>query len=231
MFNIHNFRQGWDLMPTAIGLKTVIEELGETDTKKLSNLTGLSEPQVERCKVLISLPEEFRKLSLEKDPKARIPSNFWIEALPVVDIAKEVIPDLYKEQTRSGVLRRLVDKYRAKKIKSVIHFRRIVEASENTKGTSEGRSQFKRVLSDYITKTELETRAAFDGFVEDARRVRTALDACEAFLETLKKVRAEHITDDRKQLTAQLKVAKRYIERLISHLEEEDDPRVEEGES
>lgn len=45
----------------------------------LSKLTGLSEPQIERCKILIDLPERFQKLSLLPDPKERIPSNFWIE--------------------------------------------------------------------------------------------------------------------------------------------------------
>src|SRR5215470_2930049 len=53
MFNIHNFREAWELMPTALGLKIVIEELGESDTHALAKLTGLSETQVERCKKLL----------------------------------------------------------------------------------------------------------------------------------------------------------------------------------
>src|SRR5690242_5148426 len=65
MFNIHNLRQPWELMPTALGLQIVMRDLGETDTKKLSNLTGLSQPQVERCKILMDVAEEFRKMSLD----------------------------------------------------------------------------------------------------------------------------------------------------------------------
>ncbi|MBI1806101.1 MAG: ParB N-terminal domain-containing protein [Ignavibacteria bacterium] len=30
MFSIHNFREGWELMPTALSLKVVMEELGTT---------------------------------------------------------------------------------------------------------------------------------------------------------------------------------------------------------
>src|SRR5580692_10970514 len=48
MFAIHNFREAWELMPTALGLKIVMEELEEEDNKALSKLTGLSEPQIER---------------------------------------------------------------------------------------------------------------------------------------------------------------------------------------
>ena len=54
MFSIHNFREQWELMPTAISLQTVIDELKEDDNKKLSKLTGLSETQIERCKILLS---------------------------------------------------------------------------------------------------------------------------------------------------------------------------------
>ena len=43
MFSIHNFRQAWELMPTALSLKIVMHELGEEDDKTLSKLTGLSE--------------------------------------------------------------------------------------------------------------------------------------------------------------------------------------------
>jgi len=226
MFNIHNFRKAWELMPTAIALEAVIDELGEKDTKKLSNLTGLSEPQVERCKILFDVPEEFRKLSLDPNPIARIPSNFWIEAMPLVDLTKEVLPDIYRELSRRGLLRRLVEKYRAKKIKSVIHFRRIIEAYENTKENPGESRRFIRALTDYLSNVELETRAAFDGFVEDARKVRSALEACEQFLDSLKRTKVEHITERRDELAASLKDARRYIDRLLTALEGEDDPTL-----
>src|SRR5574341_622964 len=80
MFSIHNFREQWELMPTALGLRIVMEELEEHDNKVLCRLTGLSEPQIERCKILLEFPERFQNLSLDPDPKTRIPSNFWIEA-------------------------------------------------------------------------------------------------------------------------------------------------------
>src|SRR5713226_4172434 len=88
MFNIHNFREAWELMPTALGLKIVIEELGEDDTKALVRLTGLSDAKVERCKKLLLFPEQFQLMSLDPDPTTRIPSNFWIEALPVLDLVE-----------------------------------------------------------------------------------------------------------------------------------------------
>lgn len=230
MFNIHNLRQSWELMPTALGLQTVMRELGETDTKKLSNLTGLSEPQVERCKILIDVADEFRQLSLDTNPKTRIPSNFWIEAMPVVELTKEVLPDLYGDLTKRGLLRRLVEKYRLKKIKSVIHFRRVIEAYENTRETADGRKQFARTLKQYIEELEFETRAAFDGFVEDVRKVRSAVQACEQFLDLLKKARVENVTERREELAESLRRAQRYIAKILSQLEVVEEPQAGEHE-
>src|SRR5260370_5141236 len=68
MFSIHNFREGWELMPTARSLQIVMEELGERDNKKLEKLTGLSERQIERCKTLLTFPERFQQLSLDPEP-------------------------------------------------------------------------------------------------------------------------------------------------------------------
>ena len=129
MFNIHNYREGWELMPTALSLKIVMEDLGTQDNKALSKLTGLSDPQIERCKKLLRFPERFQELSLDPDPKVRIPSNFWIEALPVIDLALETSEPV-KAMGRDRATEKLVEKYRGKKIKSVIHFRRIMESYE-----------------------------------------------------------------------------------------------------
>src|SRR5580704_13989677 len=127
MFSIHNFRADWELMPTALSLKIVMAELEITDNFALSKMTGLSERQIERCKSLLTFPERFQKLSLDPDPKTRVPSNFWIEALPVLDLAMDKTENT-KKLGRDGATDKLVDKYRNRKIKSVIHFRRIMES-------------------------------------------------------------------------------------------------------
>lgn len=229
MFNIHNFREAWELMPTALSLKLVMAELGETETKKLSNLTGLSEPQVERCKLLLSVDEELITLSLDPNPKTRIPSNFWIEASPIVDLVREEIPALYQALGSKGILSKFVEKYRLKKIKSVIHFRRITEAFVNTNDNPEGRQQARHLLTQFVNERELETRSAFDRFVQDARKVQSAKDACDSFLSSLGKIKIEHITDQRPELISSLRETQKFIENLIIKLEGRDDPDLFRG--
>lgn len=222
MFAIHNFREQWQLMPAALGLKLVMKELGETDPQKVSNLTGLSGPQVDRCLLLLTFPERFQKMSLDPDPKTRIPSNFWIEAKPVIDMAEREFPDLAKKGGRDSITDRLVKKYQAKSIKSVIHFRRIVEALENS-AQNDDRVEVLKVLRMYLEDVNLETRRAFDRFVKEDRKIKDTVDACRQFAKTIQKVKVEHIVDRDAVLSA-LESTRKFLDDLISKIEGSDPP-------
>jgi ParB family transcriptional regulator, chromosome partitioning protein len=225
MFSIHNFREGWELMPTALSLKIVMEDLDESDNKALSKLTGLSEPQIERCKKLIDLPERFQQLSLDPDPKTRIPSNFWIESAPVLDFAVEEIPSL-KQLGRNRATDKLVEKYRKKKIKSVIHFRRIMDAYDMSEEDDDTRRKILRRTEQYFLNPDLETRAAFDEFIVEMRRTQSALSECEDFVSRIKKLKLRYIADDadRKKLRDALEKVRALCLALDASLRGSDDP-------
>ena len=231
MFSIHNFRESWELMPTALALKTVMRELGETDSQKLSSITGLSEPQVERCKLLLKFPKKYQELSLDPNPKTRIPSNFWIELYPLLESVKELLPDLYEKEGRDGVTEAFITKYRAKRIKSVIHFRRILEALEVTESEPEQHRRVVKRLKEYVQNVELETRQAFDEFIVDQRRVRSAIQGCEQFILDITKQRIEHaIEADKDALILALKKVQKFVSQLLVKLEGRDPPDKEEEE-
>jgi hypothetical protein len=227
MFSIHNFREGWELMPTALSLKVVMEDLGEEDNKALSKLTGLSEPQIERCKKLIDLPERFQRLSLDPDPKTRIPSNFWIESAPVLDFAVKEIPSLQR-LGRNRAMDKLVEKYRAKKIKSVIHFRRIMDAYDMSEDDEDMRRRVLKRVEEYFLRPELETRAAFDEFVVEMRRTQTALAECEDFVSRITRLKLRYISDDtyRNNLRQALSKVRALCLSLEEKLRGSDDPDV-----
>jgi ParB/RepB/Spo0J family partition protein len=224
MFSIHNFREGWELMPTALSLKIVMEALGETDTRRLSKLTGLSDPQIERCKILLNYPEKYRNLSLDPDPTTRIPSNFWIEAYPVLDLCEKELPELFSKLGRYGILDLLVEKYRVKSIKSVIHFRRILEAYDVHPDKATHHDSVVERLETYVTTVSLETRKAFDEFVVDNRRIQGSIRACEDFIAQLERAKLEHVVDNKEELTIALRGVKAYIEVLLQKLEGSDAP-------
>jgi ParB family transcriptional regulator, chromosome partitioning protein len=228
MFSIHNYREGWELMPTALSLKIVMEDLGTTDNKALGKLTGLSEPQIERCKKLLTFPEKFQELSLDRNPKTRIPSNFWIEALPVLDLALET-SDSLKKLGRDRSTEKLVEKYRDKKIKSVIHFRRIMESYELTEDDPSTRAKVLRRIEEFFLNPKLETRDGFDEFVVEKKRIQSALAACEDFLSQLQRFRLRYTTndDERKSLRKALHEVQAFCESLENALEGSDDPEAQ----
>ncbi len=230
MFSIHNYRESWELMPTALSLKIVMDELGESDTAALHKLTGLGETQIERCKKLLEYEEKYQVLSLDPDPKARIPSNFWIELLPVLNLAKDQLPDLTEKLGRDKIIDKLVDKYRARKIKSVIHFRRIMEGYELSEDDPARRAALLRRLEEFILNPTLETRAAFDEFVVQKKRTQAAFAICEDFLRQLQSLKLSYTTDDadRQQLREALGQVEAYCKALSEALygtESPDTPR------
>ncbi|MEY2550136.1 MAG: ParB family transcriptional regulator, chromosome partitioning protein [Verrucomicrobiota bacterium] len=218
MFSIHNFREQWELMPTALALKTIMDTLEERDNVAINKLTGLSEPQIERCKILLQYPDKYQQMSLLADPAERIPSNFWIELFPVLELCKNQLPDLYEEHTRNGVVDLLIEKYRARKIKSVIHFRRIMEAYEVA---DDQRGRVLQRLRSYILNKDVETRQAFDEFVVDERRVRNAIDACGDFVRGLQRLKLDY-TLDRDELRAALQEVRQFVNDTLTKLEGSD---------
>ena len=227
MFSIHNFREQWELMPTALGLKIVMGELGETDNKALNKLTGLSEPQIERCKKLLTFPERFQELSLDPNPATRIPSNFWIEALPVLDLAVDNIPTI-KKLGRDRATDKLVEKYRDKRIKSVIHFRRIMESLALNEDDPATYAQVVRSIEEFFLNPKTEIRATFDGYIGDKKRVQSALSACEEFLASLQRFKLTFTSDDdeRASLRKALRDVRAYCRSLEQALRGSDDPDI-----
>ncbi len=229
MFNIHQFREQWELMPTARALKTVIEDLGHDDVEELRQITGLSEPQIERSLKILSFPEKFQELSLKEDPEERIPSNFWVELYPVLEKARTVVPDLVRRLGRNGITERLVEKYSAGRIRSVIHFRRILEAfdvAETPEDVQEVAEQFR----EYVTNPDLETRAAFDRFILDPRRVQRAGEAAERFMRDVARAKIDHTIEGKEELAAKLREVLTFVTRLLETLEGGDPPKDEEEE-
>lgn len=228
MFSIHNYRESWELMPTALSLKIVMDDLQEFDTLALSKMTGLRETQIDRCKKLLEFPEKYQVLSLDPNPKTRIPSNFWIELLPVLELVQVELPKLFHDLGYDKLVNKFLDKYRAKKIRSVIHFRRIMEGYELNKDDPTRKPFLLRRLEEFILNPSLETRATFDEFVVDKKRAQSAIATREGFLNQMQSLRLTYITeeDDRAQLREALRQIEAYCKALSDALSGTESPEV-----
>lgn len=124
MFQIHKLRKDWELMPTALKLGVLMDELEESRDRALADLTGLDVAVVTRCKKLLSFDPEFQDRMLDPDPDARLNADLFIEMYPIINDRTVRSADWYN---RSVLIKALMDKYLDGKsgFKSVTDFRKI----------------------------------------------------------------------------------------------------------
>jgi len=222
MFNIHNLREQWELLPTALSLKVVMDELGETNDQKLSKLTQLSLPNVRRCKKLLSFPKKYREMMLDVDPSRRIKANFFIELHPVLAIYTSLPREIRCEKSRTQLIDHFLTLYKKGKIPSVIHFRRILEAydyiEEEGRTDKEKEEKFLAAARELACSDDRTIRQLFDKLISEDRSLDNAEGLCKDFVKTMHKLRVEHVVK-RGKLKRSLQAVKTFVDDLLARLE------------
>jgi len=126
MFHIHNLREGWQLMPTALKLQTLMTMLRTRNERKLAELTKLSVSQIRRCKILLSYPRRFQNLMLAP-PDKRLKADFFIELDRVRRPARAEKFPPWTSRGDSKSIQVMLDKYMHRVIKAVTEFRNLAE--------------------------------------------------------------------------------------------------------
>jgi len=126
MFAIHNLREDWQLMPTALKLRVLMDRLHETNERKLKLLTKLSVPQIRRCKILLSYPKIFQNRMLAP-PTERLKPDFFIE---LQRIRGPALSNKFGPWIKRGDIKCvniILEKYLRHKIEAVTDFRILAE--------------------------------------------------------------------------------------------------------
>lgn len=124
MFQIHKLRLDWELMPTALKLEVLMEELQERRDKPLAAHTGLDVAVVQRCKKLLWYPKHYQELMLFSAPSDRVKADFFIELYPILNDQLVKKAEWYN---RNEIIEKFLSKYRERKsgLKSITDFRKI----------------------------------------------------------------------------------------------------------
>jgi ParB family chromosome partitioning protein len=124
MFQIHKLRRDWELMPTALKVAVLMDELDERRDKALAELTHLDVAVVVRCKKLLWFPEKYQEMMLFSDPDDRVKADFFIELYPVITDRTVKSASWYK---RNHIIDRFLYKYQNKLsgFKAITDFRKI----------------------------------------------------------------------------------------------------------
>jgi ParB/RepB/Spo0J family partition protein len=222
MFNIHNLREQWELMPTALSLKVIMDELGQTDDKKLAEITKLSEPNVRRCKILLSYAPKYHEMMLDVDLNRRIKANFFIELRPVLELYMNLPKARRGNKDRDALIGHFLTLYKEGKIASVIHFRRILEAYDYIRDGGEvnetKEERFLETAQKLASSDKHTIRELFDPLTTEGTSVSTAASVCKAFLVKMRGLKLAHVLK-RAELRKSLLSVRDFVDKLLVNLE------------
>ncbi len=152
MFNIHNIREPWELMPTAIKLDVLMRELKENDPKRLFELTGLSVHQIRRCKILLTFDSKYQEMMMAEDPGLRAKSDFFIELYSVLNLVEKNLPTVTKTYGRIAMIDRFLEKFQNGEIKNVVDFREVADVVRAAKKGSVTIEQATEAILDLLER-------------------------------------------------------------------------------
>lgn len=153
MFQIHKLRQDWELMPTALKLAVLMQELDEKKDKPLAELTGLDVAAVTRCKKLLWYPKRYQEMMLFADPAERIKADFFIELYPILTDKLISKMEWYKRDT---LIKRFLFKYLNKlsDFRAVTDFRKIKQFTTLARSADQEK-EFERKFKEFVFDDKL----------------------------------------------------------------------------
>lgn len=163
MFNIHNVREEWELMPTALKLDQLIDELGTTNERRLSELTSLTIGTVRRCKVLLALPKQYQSDLLDT---REFKADFFVEMdEKALRKLQKALPEFFNQYGRERLIDSFVEMQRKGMIKAVTDFR-LLQKVLGAENLGLERDTVRELAERIIIKHEMDFQTAYD-MIED----------------------------------------------------------------
>ena len=219
MFNIHNVREAWDLLPTAYKLQE-LEELLKSEGKRitptqLATLTGLKPGRVRQAQELLSLPESHRNRLMDELSKPKleqkVSEDLYLEIIKAEKAIKRHAPEALQGLNREQTIGALAEKYERGIVDSVTQFRDI---SRMARGEVAGVSKAKTVplLRKLITQPDVPIGEVYRGSVAAAYARKDLLRRIGALTKDLGNLDAQQMDD---RLAKALRDLKKALDNLL----------------
>jgi ParB family chromosome partitioning protein len=220
MFNIHNVRENWELMPMARKLgevqKMLVEAGRASRAKDLAGITGLSLPTVRRALELLELPQKYQTMLMKEAQKPRdeqvITADVFVEIFKARRAVQSYVPEVFEEVSEREFVDSLVDKYSSNVVNNVVKFRDLgrIARAERAGGDAD---KVAPVIVDFIRTPDYKIEDAFHETVEADYRGRDIGTRARGLLERLQELRtARTLPDDAKDYLIALRTE---IDRLL----------------
>jgi len=221
MFNIHNVRQDWDLMPTALKLRDVQklvtkEQRSAPTASSLAGLTGLSVPTVRRCLDLLELPQKYQDVLMEEAEKPKDQQVIKVDLFVEINKAKSAIrrytPAVFEKIGEDEFVDAMVEKYRNDRVPAVTTFRDISKMARAQRA-GEDPKEVEPVLIKLIKTPRMTIADAYEETVSAAYTTRDLLTRTSSLVNRLAEIRSRR--DITPELAADLRRLRDEITRLL----------------
>jgi ParB family chromosome partitioning protein len=220
MFNIHNVRTDWDLMPMALKLAEVRDMLlaqGKTArARDLAGLTGVTLPTVSRALELLDLPQRYQTMLLKEAEKPRdeqtITPDVFIEINKSRRVVASYAPQVFERVTHGEYLDSMIKKYTSGVVKNVVNYRDVSKIARGQRAGADTES-IVPVIVKLVKDPSLAVSDAYEQTVRAAYDIRDVSTRGDALLERLRAI--EHGGGLSVQLRALLRDLRKEIDRLL----------------
>jgi ParB family chromosome partitioning protein len=220
MFNIHNVRTDWDLMPMALKLADVrdmLEEEGQpASPKDLAGLTGVSLPTVRRALELLELPKRYQRMLLNEAKKPKDQQTISADLFVEVNKSKRVIeryaPEVFDKVSESEYVDAMVVKYQKGVVNNVVDYRDVskIARAERVGGDTD---EVTPTIVKLVKRPSYGIEDAYDRTVRPAYEIRDVSSRVQALAGKLASLASSRGLS--KSLRADLRRLRKEIDRLI----------------
>jgi ParB family transcriptional regulator, chromosome partitioning protein len=192
MFNIHNVRRDWDLMPMALKLDEVRDMLAaqgkDSDPMTLATVTGLSLSTVNRAIDLISLPDKYKNLLLSEAEKPYaeqvVRPDLFFEIYKSLHVIERHAPEALSKIPATRYVEAMVTKYRAGVIDNVVSFREISRMARSELAGVK-KEDVIPVIRKLVEDPKYSITSAYSDTVETAYQARDLITRIDGLVERL----------------------------------------------
>lgn len=215
MFNIHNVRVQWDLMPIALKLREIaalLKAQGKSTTpKSLSAITGVRLPTVRRALDLLDLPKKYQDMLLEEAEKPkgqqRITPDLFFEVYKSMHAVERYLPGVLQKDLRRAFVDSMFEKYVAGVVNNVVEYRQVSRIARAERA-GVGTRVVKPVIIRLIVEQNYSIKQAYQDTVQIAYDRRELLARVEGLTEKLSRTETQKVLDrDFRRALRQLRTA------------------------
>ncbi|MBA7703462.1 Nucleoid occlusion protein [subsurface metagenome] len=173
MFNIHNVRVRWDLLPTAyklLDVKKMLEKDGNPANKQdLASITGVTVPTVNRAFDLLNLSKRYQNLLRAEIKKPRDQQEFtadlFIEVKRAMKAVEQYTPEVFDKISPAQFIDTMFYKYTHGIENNVVSFRDISKISR-AKKTGKSKADVVPIIVKLVKNRRYSISDAYDDSVK-----------------------------------------------------------------